>query len=368
MRILVNALPARDGGGLRYLIEEMRGIEAVAPDTSLELLASPWGYKPIAESVRSQVRSVDVKSVGDRFVFEQTVLRKRARKWDVLYCPLNFGPVLFGGSRSVVTVHNSNYFGHGLSMAGTRRARPWIKVHACHASLRASRQIVAISDSLRNEIVRTLPDVAPKIRVIKSGRPDWASVRSNPVELPQRRFLLTVGSAGPHKRLEEVVKGWSAAVCNTGDEVGLVIVGDLTKGRRRHHQFLAGRAVGLLTHLGAVKDRGELRWLYERATAVVSMSSLEAFPLTVTEAGQLGCPLVLSDIPAHREVSLGNATFVPVGSTKDLERALLRAFSGSPRSHLWTWPVTWEERATELVSLFAEVAGGTPLRNSATVR
>lgn len=98
MRVLVDALPARDGGGVTYLIEEIRALEAAAPQVTLDVLVSPWAYEAIGGSIESEVRCVNAKTVVDRFAFEQTVLLKRARSYDVLYCPLNFGPMLRGRS------------------------------------------------------------------------------------------------------------------------------------------------------------------------------------------------------------------------------------------------------------------------------
>lgn len=357
MRVLVDALPARDGGGVTYLIEEIRAIESVAPDVQLELLVAPWSFDAIAEAVRSPVRRVSVKTIADRFAFEQTVLRRRSRDWDVLYCPINFGPILFGGEMTVLTLHNPNYFGRGLTTAGTKQARPWVKVKACHAAIRECRIVVAISDAFREEVVLTMPEVASKLRVVKSGGPQWERVRPEALTGLPERFLLAVSSGAPHKRLEHVVAGWADAVRETGETVGLVIVAGLDSCTQARHRAVAGSAKDLLVHLGAVHHRGQLRWLYQHATAMVSMSVLEAFPLTIGEAGALGCPLVLSDIPPHREVSLGNATFVAPNSPSALAGALREAFMGEPGSRPWRWPVSWEEHGGAMVRLFRDVAG-----------
>lgn len=355
MKVLVNALPARDGGGITYLVEELRAIERLAPGVVLEVLAAPWSYEAIATGIHSQVRRIKVMHVGDRFLFEQTILRSLARSYDVLYCPLNFGPVLWGGESAVLTVHNANYFARGLTMEGTEASRPWIKVKACHAAIRECRTVVAISESLGAGVAETLPEHASKIRIVKSGAPNWEGVQSSAVDSLPERFIVTVGSEAPHKRLEEVVEGWSAAVRETGEDVGLVVVGGLSERIKHWHQDVAGVAAHLLVHLGRVTERGRLRWLYENALSCVSMSGLEAFPLTVGEAGSLGCPLVLSDIPPHREVSLGNAVFITPGSPMELASALPEAFKRAAGSCSWVWPVTWADHAEGMVELFEDI-------------
>ena len=64
-------------------------------------------------------------------------------------------------------------------------------------------------------------------------------------------------------------------------------------------------------HLLGVLGEGELRKWHSLAAVYVSMALYEPFGLGVLEAAQAGCPLVLSDIPAHRELWSGAALFVP---------------------------------------------------------
>lgn len=50
-------------------------------------------------------------------------------------------------------------------------------------------------------------------------------------------------------------------------------------------------------------SREDLEALYHAADVVVTMSTREAFGMTVIEAAAAGCAIVASDIPAHREVA-----------------------------------------------------------------
>lgn len=64
-------------------------------------------------------------------------------------------------------------------------------------------------------------------------------------------------------------------------------------------------------------------WM-KRATVFVSVSQYEGTPNVVCEAAAARCPLVLSDIPQHREL-LGDhaACFVPVNSSEEIAKGIL---------------------------------------------
>lgn len=65
-----------------------------------------------------------------------------------------------------------------------------------------------------------------------------------------------------------------------------------------------------VSHLG-VLDRSDLEARLRRAAVFVSLPRYEPFGLSVLEAAQAGCALVLSDIPTFRELWSGAACLVP---------------------------------------------------------
>ena len=68
---------------------------------------------------------------------------------------------------------------------------------------------------------------------------------------------------------------------------------------------------------GFVSDEA-LACLYAGALAFVSPSKDEGFGLPAVEAAVAGTPVVLSDIPAHRETLNGAAFYFPPGNTDAL--------------------------------------------------
>lgn len=95
--------------------------------------------------------------------------------------------------------------------------------------------------------------------------------------------------------------------------------------------------------------------MLQRARALVAVSTLETFGFTPAEAGAVGCPIVLSDIPAHREVAGGHARYVPVGDAGAL-RAAIETLPPRGTRRIWRWPVSWDDHARQLHGLLVSIA------------
>ncbi|GGB27117.1 glycosyl transferase [Sphingomonas metalli] len=96
-----------------------------------------------------------------------------------------------------------------------------------------------------------------------------------------------------------------------------------------------GEAVTLdhLCHLGTLGEHGLARQLAQRPV-FVSAARFEPFGLAVLEAASAGCPLVLSDIPAFRELWDGAAHFVAGEAPDDWARAIM-ALADDPHEAAW---------------------------------
>src|SRR5205085_2664791 len=84
------------------------------------------------------------------------------------------------------------------------------------------------------------------------------------------------------------------------------------------------RALGLIPH-------DDVLTLARGAVAVLNPSLSEGWSTTVEEAKTLGTPLVLSDLPVHREQAPHGSLFFDPRSPRDLARALERSWAAPPR-------------------------------------
>ena len=133
--------------------------------------------------------------------------------------------------------------------------------------------------------------------------------------LRTRSYFLFAGGISPHKNLETLLDAYSKLREARDAVPPLVLVGDLDdesylsaadRVRRRIATLELAEHVRLP---GFVSDE-TLACLYSGATCVVLPSLAEGFGLPAVEAAACGAPLVLSDLPAHRETLDGAALFV----------------------------------------------------------
>jgi glycosyltransferase involved in cell wall biosynthesis len=331
----------------------------VVPDLPLEVLAAPWNRSALQAATDQPVHTVRVPNAGVRYLYEQTALPLKVRREQVLYAPVNFSPLLPSRGRTVLALHNPNYFGHGRRAPHNQRWNRKAKIRLSYWSVHRADRVIVISEALLDEVRRDFPGIGAKAVLLQSGAPEWPAESRRPAgfRFEPRQYFLSLANDYPHKNLDLLVAAWVRAVEGIDRPAGLVLVGDVADDRRAHHRSLvpADRADDLV-HLGGVGDRAELKWIVANARAMVAPSSLEAHPLTPAEAGAVGCPLILSDIAPHREVAGDRAAYVAVGDRAALATAM--ADESGDRRDVWSWPVTWDAHAERLVEIFSETARG----------
>lgn len=140
-------------------------------------------------------------------------------------------------------------------------------------------------------------------------------------ELPGRRYL-TVGTIEPRKNHVLLLDAFDR-VWQQHPTARLVIVGRvgwlceaLVKRIRQHPQY--NRALFLFNNL----TDSELEFCYQHAEAFLFPSHAEGFGLPVVEALQHGLPVLVSDIPIHREVGQQFCTYFNQQSPDDLVRLI----------------------------------------------
>ena len=190
----------------------------------------------------------------------------------------------------------------------------------------------------------------------------------DPLRLEPGGYYVYAGGISPHKNLELLIDAYAGFAEGPGAPP-LVLVGDMdddsylsaAAGVRRR---IAAHGLEDSVRLPGFVSDETLACLYAGARAAVLPSLAEGFGLPAVEAAACGAPVVLSDLPAHRE-TLGSAgLFFPPTDRAALEAALhrvngdaaLRRSMGG-RACEAVSEMTWDATADRLGELLAAVGG-----------
>ena len=146
------------------------------------------------------------------------------------------------------------------------------------------------------------------------------------------------------------------ALAKIANEVPFIalICGD---GPRRQYLERLAREAGIAHRVVFTGYVSNLWTLMKSADAFASLSRFEGCPNVVMEAMACGCPLVLSDIPAHREIlNNGAAWFVNPDDPAEAAKALKIELSdgATARNRVRTPPAHAAEWRVEQIALLYE--------------
>jgi glycosyltransferase involved in cell wall biosynthesis len=304
LRVLINALHAKTGGGVTYL----RGLLphlATDPRFELHVFLHRSQFSLFADiDERVRVHLFDLPDGLFRLlIWEQITLPILARLMaaDIVFSPANYGPLLVSGA--VIMLRNS------LAVA-EREGRPLKRIYwgllalATALSIVFSRKTIAVSKYAAQALTRGIPRrMHDKVAIIHHG--------VNPIfrasNEPRNSFLLIVADIYVQKNLHTVIDAMDRLRSRIPG-VRLKIAGrivdrgyfDELQVRIKRHQLS-----DVITFLGTVEPR-ELVRLYQACQLLIFPSTVETFGHPLVEAMACGTPIASSKSAAMPEV-LGDA-------------------------------------------------------------
>lgn len=168
--------------------------------------------------------------------------------------------------------------------------------------------------------------VGGRSRVVQNGA-DLERVKRAIVTRPPARDRdpFTVISVGRLERVKDPACVIGAFAEGAGDPSRLVLVG---QGSLRSEVALRIERLGIADRVSmtGLIPRDEVFRRCAGADVFVSASHGEGLPVAVIEAMACGCPVIVSDIPPHREVAdgAGFIPLIPVGDTRAFAKAIAR--------------------------------------------
>lgn len=187
-------------------------------------------------------------------------------------------------------------------------------------------------------------------------RPGYSSASSDAVPLHRPRpVILCVGRLVAHKRVDTVLR----VARRLADVADLIVIGD---GPERLKLRDLAVSLGLDADAcikGFLPDDAVASWM-RSADIFISLSTEEAFGISVLEAAAAGAQLLVTDLPSHREiVELAQGTednLVPVRSTvDDIEASARRLLTRAGERHPIAGLPTWEEAVDDHERLYEQL-------------
>ncbi len=206
---------------------------------------------------------------------------------------------------SVVTIHDLKYIEHPEFLDKRSRLKSIYIRKSLQHSLRASNQIIAVSQNTLNDLENRFNFDIEKATVIHHG------INSKPQLKPEQKngtfetlsdFVLFVGTRRPHKNIEGLIRALSIWRTQYQLKLDLVIAGKAYSDYNKPENLAKELAVEPYVHfLDFVSDE-KLPELYNSAKVLVLPSFYEGFGLTLLESMAHGTPVVASNVSSIPEV------------------------------------------------------------------
>ncbi len=297
----------------RFLTQKVTGVQRFAIEISKVLreldseIVFVTPFNIIDNDLAKQLGAIVIgKSKGS--VWEQIDLRlylkSKGNPLLVSFC--NTGMIFY--NNQVVTVHDMSYKVNPKWFP--RAFYLWYNFLIPHIAERC-RRLFTVSDSSKKDILNYLNIRQEKIRVIYNS--SNLNTNNNFEQIEADKYLLSVSSLDPRKNLNNLLKAYK----DVDTKVNLIIVG-LKKDNFELDEALLSERIIVKSY---VSD-DELASLMRYAEAFVYLSFYEGFGLPPLEAMSMGCPVIVSDISAHREVCGDAALYADPYKVEDIREKI----------------------------------------------
>ena len=221
-------------------------------------------------------------------------------------------------------------------------------------------EVIVISDVIRNLIKRKYNRTS-HVHLIYNGvsQPEICDYPEyfNELGIEKGKYILGMCRFVPEKNLHHLVEAFTKIKNRDGaEDIKLVLAGDtdFEDDYSRNLKEMARKNGVVLT--GFIKGK-KLHSLLTNCRAYCLPSSHEGLPIALLEAMSYGVKVIVSDIPANKEVGLPESDYFPVGNVDALEEKL-KAVIGQPLQHIDydMKKYDWEKIADQIKDVYSELA------------
>jgi glycosyltransferase involved in cell wall biosynthesis len=293
---------------------------------------------------------------------------------DVFHSPFHVLPRTLA-CPAVVTMHDAFQF-EQLKTSNYPAPVSWAEwayfLWAIPETLQRARRIVCVSQTTADEVLRHVPTVRDKVRVVPHGvtalfrrLEDRGAVARRCATLvgSPEPFVLAIGGVSPNKNHERTLRAFAAAFPE-GSPVRFALV---TRFGSSARLVALARELGVSDRyvpLGSPSDR-DLVTLLNGAAVLSFCSTVEGFGLPILEAMACGCPVLTSLTSCMPEIAGNAALLADPYSTRDMASKLRAVLNDahlreelSEKGLQRARGFTWEKAARATLEVYDECLAG----------
>lgn len=303
----------------RYLTQKASGVHRYAFEICNKLHEMGVDFhvaipQEIQDDYKFQFKTVKCGSIQNGHLWEQISLPRYLKKIGspLLISFTGSGPLYY--KNQIMTIHDVSHERHPEWFSkGYYRFYHYMmprigkKAHA----------VLTVSQFSKQEIIETLGIDEKKIHVVHSNVPFHHTPSAEDVLQFKRsedteRYILAVSNMDPRKNFAQLIKAFNKI---EDPLVKLYIIGMRQKAFNTPDlQALVSNRV----YLPGFVDDDQLQQMYQNALLSVYPSLYEGFGLPPLESMTFGCPAIVSDIPALREVTEDAGLYVNPHDVDDI--------------------------------------------------
>lgn len=262
------------------------------------------------------------------------------------------------GLRVVMTHHGPDYDRQkwGKFAKWSLRMGEYVGVRFSHRRIVISNVIQELVKDCYGKDSELIPNGVEPTQILAS-----TSTISN-FDLEPGRYLLMVGRFVPEKRQMDVIRSFAAAGIKGWK---LALVGESNHPDQYMHDVinLAEATAGVVCT--GFQTGNNLAELFSHAGGFVLASSHEGHSVALLEALSYGLSVIVSDIPANKEVGLSSECYYPLGDINELARKIIKLtdqeMTEAEKTKVQSWvksQYNWQDIAQSTLSVFESVADG----------